>query len=186
MMELPMPSHVPPRPGLPVPLVALGTVILALGVGLQARGVVLPEGLAALTGAGTTFGIMARIGGVVCLAGIAMATLAAMLPARAGTGAGTGAAPAAAPVPAEDPRPEAGPERMAEWQRRLAEKAAARAAPPAPDPRRGRFGRSLHKAAIVLVAVALAGIVAGAILGRAGPDPAHAAQAIPESVPPAG
>lgn len=170
----------PSSPRVPMLLIVLGGLVLALGAGLQLRGIALPEAFVLLTGAETAFGIMARIGGPFCMLGLGLATIAALV-ARDDVPA----AVAVVETPPVDPRPEVGPARMAEWQRRLAEKAAAPQEVAKPERRGfGGFARNLHKAAIVMVGVALAGILAAAFLAGEGLAPVTAS--VPEISTPAG
>lgn len=155
---------------LPVRLVALGVIILALGVVMQALGMALPALVADVTGAATAFGAMARIGGVICILGLVGAAFGART-------ADAAAAPEPA-GPADDLVPAITDARTAEWQRRLAEKAAA-TGPLAKPMRSRRVAASLHRGAIVLVAVALGGMVAAAMWGSDSSPMTSAAHAAP-------
>lgn len=165
----------PTSPGrLPVRLVALGVLILALGVVMQALGIVLPAFVAEVTGAATAFGAMARIGGAICILGLVGAAFGART-------ADAAAAPEPAEPsgrPADDLVPAITDARTAEWQRRLAEKAAA-PGPLAEPMRSRRVAASLHRAAIVLVAVALGGMLAAAMWGSESSPVTSAAHASP-------
>lgn len=154
-----MPSLSHPVRRLPVPLIACGIVVLVFGVVLQLRGIVLPPLLVMLTGAGTAFGIMARIGGAICLVGLALAAFATVTRETAERDF-----PTEADWEDDDLPPSITPAHMVEWQRRLAEKAAAQEVDTEPVARHSRIGPLLHKAAIVLVAVALVGTLAATLL----------------------
>lgn len=170
-----MPSLSHPVRRLPVPLIACGVAVLVLGVVLQLRGIALPSSFAMLTGAGTAFGIMARIGGAICLVGLALAAFATVTretPERD--------FPTEAEWEDDDLPPSITPAHMVEWQRRLAEKAAAQEVDTDPVARHRGIGPVLHKAAIVLVAVALAGTLAALLLEGEGAGVADAMQALLE------
>ncbi len=135
---------------LALPLVALGLAAIAAGVVLQRQGIDLPP----MLGSSTAFGIMARIGGGIALAGLlafALSTLGDPAPA---------AEPDAEPAAEPEPAASITPRRMAEWQQRLAEKAAAAEPEPAPPPpATHRVGRMLHRAALSVVGLAFVGLL---------------------------
>lgn len=137
----------------PVPLMALGLVVVAAGILLQRRGVDLPD----LFGSTTTFGVMVRLGGAFLLCGLALfagrqilgdprlerrlRNLERDLPVLPQRPAGT----KAAQLPAVTPQ------QMAAWQMRLAARSSLAAPEESPVPER-RLGQMLHRAAIALIA----------------------------------
>lgn len=149
-------------------LIVLGVLMFALGVGMQMRGIRMPDTFALLTGAETAFGIMVRVGGPFCLLGLGLMALTTLMTEGDRSGEGR----SALVVQDSDMQPEqrsgVGPAHLAQWQRRLAEKAAAPAASPAAATAgrgTGTLARNLNKAALVMVGVALAGTLAAALLG---------------------
>lgn len=145
-------------------LIVLGVLMFALGVGMQMRGIRMPDTFALLTGAETAFGIMVRVGGPFCLLGLGLMALTTLMTGGDRSGEGR----SALVVQDSDMQPEqrsgVGPAHLAQWQRRLAEKAAAPAAATA-GRGTGTLARNLNKAALVMVGVALAGTLAAALLG---------------------
>lgn len=159
---------------LPLRLIALGGVVLVAGVAMQVLGVAPPAMLKGLVGADTAFGVMARIGGLICLPGLVLA------------GFGSAVDRPEQPEPNDEPKHDLAlavtPEYMAQWQRRLAEKAAASALVEPVRPR--RIGANLHRGAIIMVAVALGGLLAASIWGNNRADVTSVAQAVPEASAP--
>ncbi len=157
---------------LPLRLISLGVLTLASGAAMQALGVAVPALLAEVTGAATPFGAMARIGGVVCILGLVLAAFSVTTDVAAD-------GPEAEAV--DESVPAMTPARTAEWQRRLAENASA-PGPSAAPVRSHRIAASLHRAAIVLVAVALGGMLAAAMWGDgSSATVTSAARAAPDS-----
>lgn len=137
---------------LALPLLALGLAAIAAGAVLEWQGIALPP----LLGSTTAFGIMARIGGGIALAGLLFLALTALAEPEPTVAAQEQAEQEPEPAP----EPSVTPRRMAEWQRRLAEKAAAAEPEPAPPPPAARgIGRLLHKAALAVVGVAFVGLL---------------------------
>lgn len=153
---------------LPLVLVGLGVLTVGAGAVLQSRGIVVPS----LLGSDTTFGVMARLGGIAVILGLlAFAATQLFAPDDASDSAGAAAprrragrhaadtpfdrlvrdgAPATRIAGEDRPPASAAPDSMADWQRRLAEKAAV-AGPVVDTPTQRTLAQNLHRGALAVV-----------------------------------
>lgn len=168
-------SRLAPLPRLlALPLLILGLLVVAAGALLQSRGVEVP----AMLGRTTVFGVMAQCGGALGLCGLAMFALSLVLDADrrrderfrrvgadlpAAVARGTGARPKGA---GHGRLPAVTPQQVAAWQMRLAERTVHLGAAPAAMPQR-RVGQELHRAAMAIIAGALACLLVLAALAPA-------------------